>query len=260
MLDFATMNSTKINPDRLMEHVLSTYHTLRYGMVIITLLYPVVIYLAGAFSGEGLKGSLSDYYWSDAAGAEPYLPRTLFIGGLFAIAGFMYLYKGYTFKENVALNSAALLAIGVALVPTSHGEWDPGYWHGGFAVAMFLCLVYVVWFRARDTLDLHPAESGDGPATKRYSRAWYQAQYSTLGTVMLLSPVTAAILELTVGDKSYVFFIEAAGIWAFGGYWLAKSWELQRLAKERSLMASAVTTKSPELHVVEAARSQAMNA
>lgn len=248
------MSAININPDRLMEHVLSTYHTLRYGMAVVTLLFPVVIYLAGEFSGEGLKGSLSAYYWADTPGAEPYLPRTLFVGGLFAIAAFMYLYKGFTFAENLAMNSAALLAVGVALVPKSHGAWDPGIWHGVFSVAMFLCLVYVVWFRAGDTLDLHPPDSSAGPVTKPYSRAWYQAQYASLGTVMLLSPVTAVILELMVGDRSYVFFIEAAGIWAFGLYWLAKSAELKRLALERGPVTDVATLTCPELSVAQTAR------
>lgn len=227
-------NLTRIDPNRLQEHVLGTYVSLRYGIAVITLLFPLVVYVVGKLSGVGLQSSLSEYYWADRI--DPNTPRTVFVGGLFAIAVFMYLYKGFTQAEDLALNAAAVLAAGVALIPMQDGAWNPGIWHGTCAIAMFVCLAYVVWFRAGDTLSLLPEKIAEGSALKRYSRAWYQRQYRVIGFVMLLSPVSAAIANATLGGRWYIFFIESAGIWAFGWYWFAKSSELKRsLATEHAL-------------------------
>jgi hypothetical protein len=62
--------------------------------------------------------------------------------------------------------------------------------------------------------------------------------YRTLGLLMLLSPVlalTAAwLLRPPEGESRAVFFLEAFGVWAFGAYWLAKSWELQQTDADRA--------------------------
>jgi len=228
-------NLTRMDRNRLQEHVFGTYVALRYGIAIITLVFPLAVYLAGKLSGMGLLGSLSAYYWAN--GIEPNTARTVFVGGLFAIAVFMYLYKGFTHAENFALNTAAVLAALVALVPTKGPGWDPHAFHGTFAITLFVCLTYVVWLRAADTLSLLPPEGPpeDSPS-KRYSRAWYRRRYKLIGLVMLVSPLTAAILNTTLGGRSYIFFIESTGVWAFGWYWFAKSSELKRsLAIRRAL-------------------------
>jgi hypothetical protein len=224
---------TQMDPNRLQQHVFGTYVTLRYGIAVITLLFPGLVFLAGELSGVGLQGSVSQYYW--AVTTEPNTARSVFVGGLFAVAVFMYLYKGFTHAENIALNSAAVLAALVALVPKHEGAWDPGIWHGTFAVSMFVFLTYVVWFRSGDTLSLLPPEVAEGSALKRYSRNWYRMRYRVIALVMLVSPVTAAILNETTAvltanrkDNWYIFFIESAGVWGFAWYWFAKSSELKR--------------------------------
>jgi hypothetical protein len=223
-----------MDPNRLQQHVFGTYVTLRYGLAVLTLLFPLAVYLAGYFSGVELQQSLSAYYWADRI--DPNTPRAFFVGLLFAVAVGMYLYKGFTHAENIALNIAAVFAVLVALVPMRDAGWNPGKWHGTFAISMFVCLTYVVWFRAGDTLSLLPADVARGSALRRYSRAWYQWRYRVIGSVMLLSPVSAAIVNTALGGRWYVFFIESAGIWAFGWYWFAKSSELRRsLATKRAL-------------------------
>ncbi|HYH46436.1 MAG TPA: hypothetical protein VEG34_12195, partial [Thermoanaerobaculia bacterium] len=143
--------------DKLQKHIFSTYLTLRYGIIAIGALLPLVVYGVGAFHGVELQDSISAYYWAPDGMDAP--SRNWFVGGLFAVAAFLYLYKGFSIAENIALNLAAILAVGVAIFPT---EWNCGEacgkfsLHGFCAVSMFACLAYVVWFRSRDTLELVP--------------------------------------------------------------------------------------------------------
>jgi len=239
--------------DKLREHIFSTYLTLRYGIVVIGALLPVTVYLVGVFNHVPLQKSISAYYWAseydnDRTGIQSDLAldkarraapsRDWFVGGLFAVAAFLYLYKGFSSAENVALNLAGALAVGVAVFPM---EWKCGApcadkfsVHGFCAVAMFVCLVYVVWFRSNDTLSLIPLDATPG-------RVRYRRTYVIIGLVMLASPLTAFVLNSLLGKReSYVFFIEAAGIWAFALYWWVKSAELKR---------SAATVKALEGYV-----------
>ena len=229
--------------DKLREHIFSTYLTLRYGIALIGALLPVIVYVVGVCNNVPLQDSISAYYWASADQNEQVatqdglasnnsvkqMPpsRDWFVGSLFAVAAFLYLYKGFSAAENVALNLAAILAVGVAVFPM---EWKCGEAcgkysvHGFCAIAMFACLVYVVWFRAADTLPLIP-ENGTP------SRARYRRMYAIIGLVMIASPLTAFVLNSVIGTRSsYVFFIEAAGIWAFSLYWWVKSSELKRSA------------------------------
>jgi hypothetical protein len=221
--------------DKLREHIFSTYLTLRYGIVLIGALLPLIVYAVGRFHGVRLQDSISAYYW--ASNGTPAPSRDWFVGCLFAVAAFLYLYKGFSKAENIALNVAAILAAGVALFPM---EWNCGQAcgkysvHGFCAVAMFVCLVYVVWFRSGDTLPLIPDEP---------SRARYRRMYVITGAVMLASPLTAFLLNAVIGTRtSYVFFIEAAGIWAFALYWWVKSSELKRSAATAKALEGEVET------------------
>lgn len=220
----------------LQKHILSTYLTLRYGIIAIGALLPIVVYAVGILNGIPLQDSMSAYYWASAGHGAP--SRDWFVGGLFAVAAFLYLYKGFSKAENIALNLAAIFAVGVAVFPM---EWNCGTAcgkysvHGFCAVTMFVCLVYVVWFRSGDTLSLIPAAN----------RPRYRRLYRALGLVMLASPLTAFVLNSVIGTRtSFTFFVEAAGIWAFAAYWWAKSTELKRSAATVKAIRGDVTAET----------------
>lgn len=215
----------------LQQHIYATYNTLRFGMVVIAFAFPILLYLVGVTHGIALQDSMSAYYWAEAGCEVP--ARVWFVGGLFAIGSFLYLYKGFTVGENYALNAAALFVIGVAYFPM---EWGCGTAcakvsaHGVCAVLMFVCLAYVAWFRSGDTLPW----LGNADRETHY-RGWYRVA----SVVMLVSPITAVLLQ-SVFRKSgaYVYFIELAGIWAFSLYWLIKSLEMRESqAEKRALQA-----------------------
>jgi hypothetical protein len=230
----------------LLEHQLGTYFTLRVVLAGIAFALPVVVAIAGRWQcanpPQWLAGSLSAYYHRTAL-AEFLTARDFFVGGLIGAAVCLYAYKGYSMKENVALNMAAVFAIGVALLPTAHGGIaDPletakascvvfmgeGYrdatirpaLHALSAVLFFFCLAYVSIWRSRDTLRNLKDEQ---------RRAFYNRWYFFSGAAMILSPVIAVLVS-TIADAKHpiiIFLVETFGVWAFGIYWAFKSREMR---------------------------------
>jgi hypothetical protein len=215
--------------EQLSNHVFDTYLSLRAGMAVITFLFPIVVVAAGYVFDEGLpiQRSLSAYYWASNTGFNP--ARIPFVGGLFAIGAFLYLYKGFSVRENIALNVAAVGAVGAACFPMAWtcagcGGWTP---HGIFAIFFFGGMVYVVWFRSSDTLGLLPSDQ-----SRKYFAGWYAA----IGFFMALSPLIA----LTTKRSWFVIFVEALGIWAFAVYWLVKTSELKLSRATNKALAASV--------------------
>ena len=89
----------------LQKHVFTTYVTLRYGLVFIGALLPIVLYAVGAAYGITLQGSMS------GSGGRRRPARDCFVGGLFAVAACLYLYKGFSPSENRALNLAGIFGL-----------------------------------------------------------------------------------------------------------------------------------------------------
>lgn len=213
--------------DELQNHVFNTYLSLRTGLWVTGALLPIAVWVIGwALDGVTLAKSISAYYWTTAdVTSGEYRARAWLVGGLFAVASGLYLYKGFTNKENITLNLAAIFALGVAVFPTTRPrpvQVGEGFFtvHGVCALLLFACLVFVVWFCAQDTLHL---------LSDRKTRAFYLWWYRAIGLVMVASPLLAVALNaLTFDRTSFVFWVEAAGIWAFAAYWYVKSRELKR--------------------------------
>lgn len=235
--------------DRLSKHIASTYHQLRIGFCAIALIFPILLWMGGRVIGHPdtqgrpllLQHSMSAYYHAesndqvkDYADPERGVMRNYFVGLLFGLGIILILYKGYSGKENLALNLTGFMAIGVALFPTSWGADYPGLEykigfletsvHGTCAVLLFVCMGYVCIFRAKDTLKLVK----DPNNARRY--LW---TYRALGISMIASPITAFIFDSLSHGTSYVFWLEAAGIWSFSLYWFFKSIELAGTDAER---------------------------
>ncbi|TXG80576.1 MAG: hypothetical protein E6R14_08975 [Thermomicrobiales bacterium] len=205
------------------------------------------MYLIGKFYGIDLQDSLSAYYW--ASGFESSAPvRVWFVGGLFAIGVFLYLYKGFSVGENNALNLAAIFAIGVAVCPM---EWPvSNSWfsaHGTCAGLLFACLGYVAIFRSRDTLPyLQPAE-GRSPRDHDKRLRVYRWVYYVSGSTMWILPLTVWALAAGVGrHHAWVFFLEWAGVFAFSFFWGVKSWEMHTSRVIRRVLRGEPNPKAPD--------------
>jgi hypothetical protein len=229
-----------VEPKSLQDHVLGTYFNLRYGIVLSGFGLPIILAVVGKILGIPLQGSISAYYYATASAPIcSQMPsewpagtlRTEFVGILIAVGAFLYLYKGFSRSENIALNLAGIFAVGVALFPTAWppcGQPERITVHGTLAVLFFLSIAYVCLFRARDTLSL----VDDPTRRERYDRS-----YKSLGTLMVVSPLAAMIVSDFFtppgGQSSRVFYIEAFGAWAFAAYWFVKSRELRETSAER---------------------------
>lgn len=221
----------------LREHMYAAYIALRVGIAVLAIALPFILWIGGYILAEmPLQASMSAYYHS-GGGAM----RDVFVGILFAVGVFLYLYKGFTTLENRALNLAGMFVVGVALVPM---EWECGdscstfTLHGTLAILFFLSIAYVCIFRASDTLSL----ISDEPKAKRYKNT-----YRLLGLAMIASPAIAFLLKLVLQPHSEaastIFFVEATGIFVFASYWIVKSREIALTNSEQSAIKGRLTTR-----------------
>jgi hypothetical protein len=225
----------------LQEHMLWTYYGLRVGLAGIGIALPVLVLLAGGVLHDvWLEPSISAYYHT-----KPKLiwftTRDIFVGGLLAASACLYLYKGFSNKENIALNLAGIFALFVALLPTKAPDQAAGLvsnLHGTSAVLFFLCIAYVSLARSRDTLHLLPPEK----------RGRYERLYRSTGLAMIASPAVAVVLSFALEPTSRVrtvtFWVETFGIWSFAAYWLAKTGEMRESSAERRALDAELTREA----------------
>jgi hypothetical protein len=152
--------------------------------------------------------------------------RSYFVGLLFAVGAIVFVYKGYAWKEDWALNFAGAMAVSIALNPT---PWDCAKHqvtlHGASAILFVLAIAYVCVFRSTDTLSLIR-----DPRTQAHFKFWYRV----LGVIMVGSPLFALIYtELRHRNDHYIFSAEMAGIYAFSIFWVVKIREIGIISKER---------------------------
>lgn len=230
-------------PPDLEQHVLGTYFDVRLGIAVMGFSLPILLAVIGKLLGIPLQGSMSAYYHAIAGGIPDCHAavaigsgtlRNLFVGVLTAVGVSLYVYKGFSQSENVALNLAGVALATVAFVPMAWPECSGGGWismHGGAALFFFLCIAYVSVFRAMDTVSLIKSKE----RARRYG-----ITYRWLGIAMIVSPVLAVLWNAVFtpsGDhSSQIFFIEAFGVFAFAGYWLAKSLELKETSAEAAAL------------------------
>jgi hypothetical protein len=214
------------------DHIIKTYSTLRMGIGILAIALPIILVVVGfAMYGLTLQDSISAYYHAFVptqqfpdpfAVAGNGVMRNWFVGILWAIGVFLFLYKGYGHRESTALNIAGVLLITVAMFPmdwTCRSSCPKISIHGVAAILFFLAIGYVCIFRSGDTLKLLTNSQGQ----------FYKRYYCIIGWGMWVFPVIVTVLEFfelhPFGTRP-VFFIEVGGIWIFAAYWLLKSWEI----------------------------------
>jgi len=222
-----------VSEDRvqLRKHMFSTYRSMRIGMLVIALAFPLVLWIVGGVVyGLSLQDSMSAYYWASIKeGGGPPM-RVWFVGILFALATCLFLYKGYTRLEDSALNVAAVCAFLVALVPmcwTTESECPS--WrklHGGSAIVFFVLLASVSILHALYALGWLQGGS-------RRPRSKYWLWYVGTALVMVLSPIGAGIFFET--NPARTFWTEVAGIVAFCIFWGVQSWQIHNSGFDQEL-------------------------
>ena len=219
---------------KLQKHIFATYFNLRAGNAVLAFLFPLILWWGGVIKGIPLQDSMSAYYHAQSTDYKSM--RDFFVGILFAIGLFLYLYKGYSVKENVALNLAGIFAWGVAIFPMDWYCQDDCAWfsmHGFCALSLFACMAFVCIRCASGTLEEMP----DGKL-----KDWFKRIYVITGCGMILFPAIAWFLTVIFMQyDSFVFIAEATGIGFFALYWLTKSYEVSKSHVERKALKGEFT-------------------
>jgi hypothetical protein len=215
----------------LRRNMMSTYFTLRLGIVILSVALPLILLgYSLATHGRLVEHSMSAFYGTDGGAM-----RNWFVGILWAIGFFLILYKGFSALEDWLLNFAGGFAVLTAMTPCNcWGEdaVDKSRAHATFAILFFGCMVGVCLFCARDTLTLLPKKSDQD----RFRNTYY-----TIALFLFTSPLAAlAVAYFARAQGSMVFFIEWFAVFVFAVYWAVKSAEFKITAAERRALYGAL--------------------
>jgi hypothetical protein len=211
--------------NKLQANMLDTYFWMRGGIVAISLAFPIVLYAGGrvGIADSHLLNSMSAYY----GGANAFA-RNWFVGGLWVVGAFMFLYRGFSEVEDIALNLSGLFAMLVPMIPcncweSAVGATDP--LHSVAAVSFFLCMAFVCLFCASDTISLLPDTR---------TKDAFRRRYRIIGALLIASPFAAVAVSYAIVQRPNVrFFVEWFGVWVFASYWWTKSAEFRITSAEK---------------------------
>jgi hypothetical protein len=201
----------------IIDELVSSYVYLRRCIGIIGLALPFVLVFGHdiALGRFEFRDSMSSYYYTDM--------RNVFVGSLCAIGVFLISYR-YEWLDNILTNVAGVLAIAVALCPTTNEHPSPagkvvGYLHFTFATILFLLLAsfcFVIFTRTDPTQ----------PATRR--KAQRNVLYRVCGTVIVVAVVFAGLSQTPLFSDAFrihgnpLLWSESVAVFAFGLSWLIK--------------------------------------
>lgn len=191
------------------ESVLVSYLTLRRVVGTLGVALPIVLAAWGfaLCNCAHLQPSISEYY--------DLRTRDVFVGILFTIGWFLFTYRGYERKDDVAGNLACVFALAVALFPRSGAPWERAV-HFGSAFALFLVLAYFSLF-------LFTKSSGSPTPEKRIrNRIYITCGATMLACIALIGLYYWRLADTAVASLKPVFWLESFALWAFGTSWFIK--------------------------------------
>lgn len=219
------------------DSLVISYLTLRKAIGFIGVALPFVLVLGNIliFHARAIEDSISYYYYTHMRG--------VLVGSLWSIGIFLFSYRGYETRDEVAGRLGCVFALGVALFPTArdkgacdilhlsrvaHAACDTphaiSFVHAVCATLLFLTLAYFSLFLFTET---HPSSVPGQiqPMTRRKRER--NAVYYVCGFVILASIAAILILHIAMGIKSFgpvpvLFLFESIAVEAFGISWLVK--------------------------------------
>ena len=191
------------------EHIQVSYLTLRRVVGVLGVSLPVVVALWGFDLCHcfRLEPSISYYYGLRT--------RDGFVGILFTIGWFLFAYRGYDRRDDIAGNLACLFALGVALFPNSGTPLERTV-HFGSALCLFLVLAYFALYLF--------TKSGGAPTPQKRvrNRVYVACGVTMLACIALLAVYFAFLQDTGLGALDPVFWLESVALWAFGASWFVK--------------------------------------
>ena len=240
--DMSSKNPSQTDSLAIELHISQTYNNLRFGMAATAFAFPLLLLIGGLvlswfepFSSIPLlkmpsltMQSMSAYYHTPLRG--------VFVGLLFAIGIYLYLFKGFSPAENMWLNVAGTFAVLIALLPTTQGcqtscgTFTTRYAHG-VCVFVFFGMIYLVCRRsAEHTLPLLK----DAVRVK-----WYATRYQILGQSFLWLPLIIGAFtiyfqqDLDKSSRTFGLVAEMVAVWTFSYYWYLKGREIEEIRGQR---------------------------
>lgn len=204
--------SIKIKNEQSTRDQIISYKTLRIMMGLAGILLPLLIYFGKVISENDyqLEFSISDYYDNQTGG-------DILVGILFALSFFLFAYKGPEPVDNRVANIGSLMALGVALFPTTIKGWVH-YLHFVFAISLFIVFIIFSIYLFRKTNRFKQS------TPQKLNR---NKLYLICGIIMILCIAALSILmwkfEALCIKYSLVFWGETIALTAFGISWLTKA-------------------------------------
>ncbi len=193
------------------DRILVSYLTLRRVVGILGILLPVLLVVGSSLVNSRLdiQNSISDYYGTEM--------RDIFVGVLFVVGLFLFAYRGYERKDDIAGDLACLFALGVALFPSTSASQAIRTVHVISAAALFTVLsCFSLFLFTKTDKDVLPRK-------KRIRNVIYVI----CGVIMLVCIASIALYHVLLRNTSVaaikpVFWLESLALWVFGISWLIK--------------------------------------
>ena len=197
------------------DRLRSAYLCLRRIMGALAVLLPVVLAVWGFFIFNDLSvlDSISDYYGERT--------RDVFVGVLFAIAWFLFAYRGYDRHDDWAGNVAGVFALVVAFFPNQGERWEVAL-HFTAATGLFLTLAYFAIFQF--------TKSGNAMSQRKIirNRIYRTCGYVILACIILIGAYYCSTSGSGLDEVKPVFWLESFALWAFGISWFIKGETLMK--------------------------------
>jgi len=205
------------------DSLIMSYLSLRIIIGILGVVLPLILLIgANLFYDCQVQESISAYYHTGM--------RDFFVGIICAIAVFLFTYKGYERKDDIAGNFACVFALGVAFFPSSYfgikTHCIPKHLDNGFfdilhlvsAGLLFTMLAYFSYFLF--------TKSKGTPTSQKLKR---NVLYKCCGILIVVCILAITLYVLFLRDKfprlqpfAPIFWLESIALWAFGFSWLTK--------------------------------------
>jgi len=215
-----------MNPDNQNNNLIHSYLALRkaVGWIGIMLPFTLVTGVILIFRERMIMHSISHYYYSGM--------RDVFVGALWAIALFLFFYRGYDNWgkinwDNWLSSLAGLFAIGIAMFPTTEsGPTDTtGLIHFVCAAIFFVILALFSMFIF--------TKKGKSPTDEKIVR---NRIFRICGAIMLACLLAIFLFMKTSHTHesalSFVFWAETIALVAFGIYGLQKGDHFTRINRQ----------------------------
>lgn len=212
--------------------ILSYIHVRRFvGIVGATTPALVIVYFV--MTGEEWTRSISDAYHTGA--------REVIVGGLSAIAVFLWAYKGYENDgrfptDKQVARVAAVSAFVAAHFPNKIVDGVSLTWtQMVLPEALVGGLHYVATFTFYAALGVFcffnfcRSAPGEAPSDAKIDRVFL---YRSAGIGILLTAIAIVFVFLVLEDKkTYIFWLESVGVWMFSVCWLVKGKTLRPVVR-----------------------------